>query len=503
MDLPKQQRFSLSIPGLPELQEMVHSFAEQTLQFAEFDEGEVAKLAAALGSAVRLVEAAVEQGGDVGLPVTIAATIDDVAVEFAVLEQGRPLGEGDENQDVGDIPQRIRPSRIFDRVWWVHRGPAGSELHLRKTRPHPEISVLTAAAVRYDAEASERVEQESEAEPSGESGEYRMRAFQEGDALEISRCIYEAYGYTYPNPDLFYPERIIALNRDGRLRSLVAESPGGDVVGHYALERPDLGPIAESGQAVVHHAHRGHGLMRLMRTAVEEDGRSLGLLGIWSQPTARHPFSQKMNLGFGSVPCGLSLGTTPASTVLRGDEDQHDDKPLRQSCFLYWHPLTPEEPLTASIPESFLPIVTELYEVRGREVKFETELRCAPPFADVAAAVHTVFDHVRNLGRIWVDRIGDSTADVIDEAVRVMQEAAGAESVFVDLPIDDPACAVTATELLSDGFLFSGIGPRFHARGDTAEDSLRLQKPLAAFDREGLVAEGELGQKLVDFILGA
>lgn len=500
MDLPKQQRFSLSIPGLPELQEMVHSFAEQTLQFAEFDEGEVAKLAAALGSAVRLVEAAVEQGGDVGLPVTIAATIDDVAVEFAVLEQGRPLGEGDENQDVGDIPQRIRPSRIFDRVWWVHRGPAGSELHLRKTRPHPEISVLTAAAVRYDAEASERVEQEAEAEPSGE---YRMRAFQEGDALEISRCIYEAYGYTYPNPDLFYPERIIALNRDGRLRSLVAESPGGDVVGHYALERPDLGPIAESGQAVVHHAHRGHGLMRLMRTAVEEDGRSLGLLGIWSQPTARHPFSQKMNLGFGSVPCGLSLGTTPASTVLRGDEGQHDDKPLRQSCFLYWHPLTQEEPLTASIPESFLPIVTELYEVRGREVKFETELRCAPPFADVAAAVHTVFDHVRNLGRIWVDRIGDSTADVIDEAVRVMQEAAGAESVFVDLPIDDPACAVTATELLSDGFLFSGIGPRFHARGDTAEDSLRLQKPLAAFDREGLVAEGELGQKLVDFILGA
>ena len=202
MDLPKQQRFSLSIPGLPELQEMVHSFAEQTLQFAEFDEGEVAELAAALGSAVRLVEAAVEQGGDVGLPITIAATIDDVAVEFAVLEQGRPLGKGDENQGVGDIPQRIRPSRIFDRVWWVHRGPAGSELHLRKTRPHPEISVLTAAAVRYDAEASERVEQESEAELSGE---YRMRAFQEGDALEISRCIYEASATLIQTPICFIP----------------------------------------------------------------------------------------------------------------------------------------------------------------------------------------------------------------------------------------------------------------------------------------------------------
>ena len=33
------------------------------------------------------------------------------------------------------------------------------------------------------------------------------------------------------------------------------------------------------------------------------------------------------------------------------------------------------------------------------------------------------------------------------------------------------------------------------------EDTLRLQLPLAPIDREGLIAEGELGRMLVDFIL--
>ena len=84
----------------------------------------------------------------------------------------------------------------------------------------------------------------------------------------------EAYGRSYPNPDLYVPDRIDLLNREGRLHSIICESPEGDVVGHYALERPNLGPIGEAGQAVIDHRHRGHGLMKPMRAAVEEAGRS-------------------------------------------------------------------------------------------------------------------------------------------------------------------------------------------------------------------------------------
>jgi len=34
MEIPDRHEFRLSIPGLPELREMVRSFVEQTLQFA-------------------------------------------------------------------------------------------------------------------------------------------------------------------------------------------------------------------------------------------------------------------------------------------------------------------------------------------------------------------------------------------------------------------------------------------------------------------------------------
>ena len=475
---------------------MIQSFGEQVLNFAEFSATDIQQFNAALGSAVGLVELRVEQGGDVGLPITVAAVVDDTAIEFAILEHGRPLDRGDDVDR--DMPDRLRPTNIFDRVWWVHRGPEGSELHLRKSRTHPEIATLTAAIARSDAEAAERAAAEDLA---ATDANYNLRPFRESDALEVSRCIYEAYGYTYPNPDLFFPDRIIALNRDGRLRSLVAETASGEVVGHYALERPDLGPIAEAGQAVVHHAHRGRGLMRSMRSAVENEGRERELLGIWSQPTARHPFSQKMNLAFGSVPCGLSLGTTPSNTMLRGDATPNSEDATRQSCFLYWHPLTDEPPLTANVPEVLVPILSEIYQVRGRDVTFDTTPRKAEACSGATAAVHTVFDRVRNVGRIWVDRIGDTTADVIGEAVAVMQEAADAETIFIDLPIDDPACAATVASLLKSGFVFSGIGPRFHCRTNGGEDTLRLQMNFTPVDLDGLVAEGELGQRILEFIL--
>lgn len=496
MQLLDRHEFRLSIPGLVELKEMVRTFVEESLRFAEFDASTIEQLTPAVCALVRLVEADVESAGDLELPITVHAVVDSVSIEFAIHEHGRPEGGGLDSRFDANLANQVGPGQPFDRAWWVHRGTDGSELHLQRARPHAEITTLAQVRHRLEAEALEQAEHNSA--PAGTS--YRFRPFQDRDALEVSRCIYEAYGYTYPNPDLFYPERIVKLNRDGRLRSLIAETTEGAVVGHYALERPDLGPIGEAGQAVIHHEHRGRGLMQLMRRAVEEDGRKLGLLGIWSQPTARHPFSQKMNLAFGSVPCGLSLGTTPASTTLRGS-DVGALSSARQSCFLYWHPFNKEEPLRASVPAALVPLLKALYQARGRPVQFDMELR--PPSPDGAAndAVRAGYDRARGVGHISVDRIGTDTLPVLREAARLLEEVAGAEVLFVDLPIDDASCAYLADQLSHEGFIAAGIGPRFHSRPDGAEDTLRLQKLIASIDVKDLVAEGELGRMLADFVL--
>ncbi len=38
---------------------------------------------------------------------------------------------------------------------------------------------------------------------------------QRAQAIEVCRCIYDAYRYTYVNEHLYYPDRVVALNESG------------------------------------------------------------------------------------------------------------------------------------------------------------------------------------------------------------------------------------------------------------------------------------------------
>ena len=490
----------LDLPGLPEMEPLLRDFASRAIDFADIEGNRKTDLLEAMISAVSLVERELDATEHEVVTLRITAIIDSAAIEFSVLESGTPLGDDDLDSARHAIPTQIRPARVFDRLWWVQRGPEGSELHLRAHRPHANISTLESAAHRLDHEAAET--DHAKSAPSATTNDYRIRDYRLGDGLEVARRIYESYGHSYPNPDLYYPDRIDALNSEGRIHSIICESSNGDFVGHYALERPDLGPIGEAGQAVIDHAHRGHGLMKPMRTAVEAAGTELGLLGIWSQPTARHPFSQRMNLGFGSTACGLCLGTTPAETTLRGGvgaSSSKEDAASRHSCFLYWHPLQPEPPITAFVPAALAGLIGRIYAARGRESTIETTGTAAPRREGV---LHARFDAARRVGRIEVDSIGPASIEAIRSGLTVMETAADAAVIFVDLPIDDPGCAGLAERLLDEGCRLAGIGPRFRRTAEGAEDVLRLQRVLSPVDEAGIVVEGDLGHELASVILG-
>lgn len=501
MPLPPALELGLSLPGLPELAPLVRDFTNRALELAGFKEARRADLLDAVLSAVALVEDALENVGDEATPLELSASVTSDHVEFRILEHGLPLGEEIEHPAGADIRRRIRPSQVFDRVYWVQKGREGSELHLVAHRDDAAIQVIEDA--RHRLEEAHEEAAHADLDPSGRTGEYRIRDYAAEDGLSIARRIYEAYGRSYPNPDLYVPARIERLNREGRLHSIVCESPDGDVVGHYALERPDLGAVGEAGQAVIDHRHRGHGLMKPMRRAVEEAGGALGLLGIWSQPTARHPISQRMNLGFGSTPSALCLGTTPAGSTLRGGvagQVENETMPARHSCFLYWHALGEEPPLVAHVPERLAPLLESLYAARGREVRMETDRVPAP---SGHATVGTRFDPARGVAWISVDRVTDGGLDAVRAALDAMESSVGAATVFVDLPIDQPGTTGLAAALLDEGMRLAGIGPRFRPVDDDrrAEDVLRLQLNPAPVDLEGLVVEGELGRSLADAVL--
>ena len=502
METPDHLELRLALPGLPELEPLARDFAGHALRLADFEGEQLERLRAAFLSSLSLIEETLAREGDPLVDVEVVARIDAVALEFQVLEHGIPLGEGvtgasSDSAAGSDIAERVRPVPAFDRLWWVQRGAAGSELHLRVHRPHATIDVLEAVQHRLEDEHAEH----TDLDHSDETGEYRIRDYRPEDGLEVARRIYEAYGRSYANPDLYVPERIEQLNRDGRLHSIVCESPAGDIVGHYALERPDLGPTGEAGQAVIDHRHRGHGLMKPMRAAVERAGEALGLLGIWSQPTAMHPLSQRMNRKFGSVPTAIQLGLLPGSMSLRGGvagESEDHVEGGRGSTFLYWHPFAAEPPLTAHAPEALQPLLSDLYAARGREVRFGGE---GPrPTPGEGEAIHCRFSGA--LGAAWVvaDRVEPGAEHTIRAAVDAMAASAGAGTVYVDLPLDDPGTPAVAEALLAAGFRAAGVAPRCIPRGDerVAEDALRLATHPVPVDLPAVVAEGDLGHRLLE-----
>ena len=500
MDTPDSIDLHLILPGLLELEPLARDFASHALGLAGFEGEEHGRLLDAFLSSLKLIEDTLAREGDPIVKLEVAVTVDALALEFRILEHGIPLGE--ELTAGADIADKVRPVPAFDRLWWVQRGVSGSELHLRVHRPHESIEVLE--AVRHRLEDGDP--EHTDLETSEQTGEYRIRDYIPEDGLEVARRIYEAYGRSYANPDLYIPARIEQLNRDGRLHSIVCESPGGDIVGHYALERPDLGPTGEAGQAVIDHRHRGHGLMGPMRAAVERAGEALGLIGIWSQPTAMHPLSQRMNLKFGSVPTAVQLGLLPPTMALRGGvagQSKEHREEGRGSTFLFWHPFEGEPPLVAHAPDALIPLLEELYSVRGREVSFGG-IGPGPTPAGSNEAVHARYSG--SLGSAWVvaERVEDGSEHAILAAAEAMIEGAGAGTVFVDLPLDDPGTPAVADKLLAGGYRPAGISPRCIPRSDVrrAEDALRLVTHPAPVDLPGVVAEGSLGQRLVEIATG-
>ena len=80
------------------------------------------------------------------------------------------------------------------------------------------------------------------------------------EAIEVSKCIYRAYGYSYGYEHLYYPERLLELNNGGRMHSAVATTEDGEIIGHCALIYwHDNAQIAEMAQGVVKPEYRSQG----------------------------------------------------------------------------------------------------------------------------------------------------------------------------------------------------------------------------------------------------
>lgn len=367
---------------------------------------------------------------------------------------------------------------VADEVHWLGYGPKGKALQLTKWLHNTHIT-------EQAPEGTLRSFQNDV--PLAPEQQYVIRRMLPDEALQVSQLIYRAYGGTYFNRDVYYPERVAALNERGTVVSLVAQGEDGRLVGHYALERNQEGPVAEGGQAVVDPAHRGRGLLTRLKEAAMDLARELGLVGLYADAVTVHAMTQKSNVDHHAHLTCVDLGIAPRNEHFRGISEQ---QPQRVTCLMYFFWLRAPEPRTVHVPAEHCDVVAEIYRNLG----------CPAVFANGAAprghgTMTAKIDAGARKAFLRADSLGADSLSGICRAQRELTEHNHAEAVFVELPLGDPGTAWIAPQLQQHGFSFIGIAPHFSARGDLLR-MIYLTKPLK---REPIRTYEPFAATLVDY----
>jgi serine/threonine-protein kinase RsbW len=317
---------------------------------------------------------------------------------------------------------------------------------------------------------------------------YAVRRFMPTDATGITALVQRIYRSHYSYRDeLYHPDEIVRLNQSGRLISVVAFDPAGTLVGHCAIMRNDLGPVAETGESMVDPAHRSHHLMHRMRALLYEEAPRVGITALHGSPVANHPFSQKVYEAFGSHPCGVFLGLLP-----RTFENLSHPLPQRLSDVSYFKFLTPPAPTVGHAPEHHRPIIERIY------AQFAVPVEYRPP-GPLTEEGHVVTSYLSALehGLIQVRRAGTKVPDEIVRSRQALCQELQAGAIFLELPLDQPGTPELCRRAEEDGFFFSGIGPLAGPTGDV----LRLQYLNEPLDTALVQIENPFAQEMLEYIV--
>jgi hypothetical protein len=282
-----------------------------------------------------------------------------------------------------------------------------------------------------------------------------IRCFCSDDAAGVTRLVEGVYGDTYYPRDLYTPERIVQLNATEKLVSIVALDSARQVVGHYALERPNLEAVAEASDAIVCEECRHHHLLEEMRPLLREEAKRLGLTGLVGYPVTNHLFSQKAEEHFGSHPCGVALGLWP-----RSFHNMPEPLPQRMSFVIYFDYLNPAAHVV-HVAAPHREMISRIY----RQYDISYELCKSAPRVETGEIVLEHEPEVQT-GTIQVRRAGIDTAAAIRHAREQLCDGCGAKAITLELPLVQPETAEVCRAAEEDGFFFSGLGPAFAADGD-------------------------------------
>lgn len=411
-----------------------------------------------------------------------------LGIEICIRDQGQPfdprlLPEFDPAASVDGSPVQGLGTRlmkqVFDAVVFRNLGREGKETSLVKYRSHTPIGDYAPVTPTPDTTAPEAADTVT-----------TIRRMAPDEAIEVARCVYESYGYSYPYEHIYYPERLQALNASGDLCSVVAVTASGRIAGHTALVFDNNGS-AELAIAVTRPEYRGQGVARRIGDFLLDEARAAGLATLTTKAVTAHTFTQQFCHALGFKDCALLPGHAPASIQFRNIAEQLQQ---RESCILALRRLLP----VATRPALYLPVnhrdmIQQLYgNLDDAPQWHEPEVQTALP---EQAILSVTLGSGLDLALIEVQSWGqDIVAALQRQLVHLRREHLAVVELLI--PLSHPAGIAALAEVEQLGFFFTGVLPE-----PNGHDQLVMHYLIdPAIDYNRIQAHAPIAQDLLAYV---
>lgn len=447
------RRCALTVPSTLAFLPMVQGFVREYARDAGFPPEELGRLDLVMEeAATNVIEGAF--GGDEVGSFDVACERVPAGIQITVHDEGMPYDPSltpeydpgaDLDSQTGAGLGSFLMQQIADAVEFHNLGSRGKETVIVKYLPADTVTSAPPAEAA-PLEAPDQV-------PVVERVPLEIGPLRPEQAIEVCRCIFDAYRYTYVNEHLYYPDRVVALNESGDMVSAVATAPDGEVAGHAALVFPeDSHEVADLAVVATKAKFRGQSIARRLGEYLDAEALARGLHGLFIEEVTVHTFTQKFCHRMGFVDTGFLLAYSPATMTFQGIAEETG---ARRSMILGFKYLTEPQVTRVYAPKRHRETIARIYERLGVKVEFAALSRAAhrgEPRLYVSVnprrAVATV--RIPTYGR-------DLPQHIRSEVLRQLRDNVVVVNVYLDL--STPGTGRVAAALEEAGFLFTGILP--------------------------------------------
>ena len=371
-------------------------------------------------------------------------------------------------------------SKVMDDYSFKNLGINGKETHMLKYLPGAAESASEEIVVEDPKVIQEKLE-------------YSIRRMEEHEAIEVSRCAYKSHGYSFFDEHIYFPDKLVTLNSDDTLISVVAVTKDNVFMGHAALlyQYPEE-KIAELTFVFVNVEYRGQGALNRLTEYLFNIPKKRELKGIYAYAVANHIFTQKAMVRFAIQDCGILLATSPASWKFKGISDDTSQRISVVLAFKYM-----EEPTakTLYLPAKHSEMIQKLYlNIGSKENNFVVPDDSIPNLPE-ESDISTSLNDLESCGEIHIHKFGQDTIKKLRKITRSMcVENVAAINLFLSL--EDEASPYMAAEIEKLGYFFAGILPE-----SKIGDALILQYlNNIDFDYSKVAAYSDMAKEILAYI---